>query len=75
MEQKTTEFWTIFSDSLRRFILNKVKTDTLADDLLQETFIKIHSKSVWLVHFLFIVWFAVLWNTVLFFGLISMFGH
>jgi len=75
MEQKTTEFWTIFSDSLRRFILNKVKTDTLADDLLQETFIKIHSKSVWLVYFLFIVWFAVLWNTVLFSGLISMFGH
>lgn len=75
MEQKTTELWTRFSDSLRRFILNKVKNDTLADDLLQETFIKIHSKSVWLVYFLFIVWFAVLWNTVLFSGLISMFGH
>ena len=44
MEQKTTELWTRFSHSLRRFILNKVKNEALADDLLQETFIRIHSK-------------------------------
>jgi len=44
MEQKTTELWHRFSDNLRRFILNKVKDEALADDLLQETFIKIHSK-------------------------------
>lgn len=44
MEQKTTELWHRFSESLRRFILNKVKNDDLADDLLQETFIRIHSK-------------------------------
>jgi RNA polymerase sigma-70 factor (ECF subfamily) len=44
MEQKTTEVWHRFSDGLRRFILNKVKNETLADDLLQETFIRIHSK-------------------------------
>jgi len=44
MEQKTTELWHRFSDNLRRFILNKVKDEALADDLLQETFIRIHSK-------------------------------
>jgi len=44
MEHKTTELWRRFSDSLRRFILNKVKNEALADDLLQETFIRIHSK-------------------------------
>jgi RNA polymerase sigma-70 factor (ECF subfamily) len=44
MEQKTSELWHKFSDSLRRFILKKVKNEDLADDLLQETFIRIHSK-------------------------------
>lgn len=44
MEQKTTELWHRFSEGLRRFILKKVKDETLADDLLQETFIRIHSK-------------------------------
>lgn len=44
MKQKTTELWHRFGDSLRRFILIKVKDETLADDLLQETFIRIHSK-------------------------------
>ena len=44
MEQKTTELWHRFSDSLRHFILSKVKDEALADDLLQETFIRIHSK-------------------------------
>lgn len=44
MEQKTTELWNTFSESLHRFILNKVKNEALADDLLQETFIRIHSK-------------------------------
>ena len=44
MSHKTTELWNRFSETLRRFILNKVKDETLADDLLQETFIRIHSK-------------------------------
>lgn len=44
MEQKTTELWNRFSDGLRRFILKKVSDEALADDLLQETFIRIHSK-------------------------------
>jgi len=44
MEQKTNELWITFSDNLRRFILTKVKNEALADDLLQDTFIRIHSK-------------------------------
>lgn len=44
MSLKTTELWNRFSETLRRFILNKVKDEALADDLLQETFIRIHSK-------------------------------
>ena len=44
MEQKTNELWIRFSDSLRRFILTKVKNEALADDLLQDSFIRIHSK-------------------------------
>jgi RNA polymerase sigma-70 factor (ECF subfamily) len=44
MEQKTTELWSRFSDNLRRFILTKIKDEAVADDLLQETFIRIHSK-------------------------------
>jgi len=44
MEQRTTELWHRFSVSLRRFIMNKVKNEALTDDLLQETFIMIHSK-------------------------------
>ncbi|BBE17406.1 RNA polymerase sigma factor SigZ [Aquipluma nitroreducens] len=44
MEQKTTELWHRFSDGLLHFIRNKVKDEALADDLLQETFIRIHSK-------------------------------
>ncbi|MDD5186486.1 MAG: RNA polymerase sigma factor SigZ [Paludibacter sp.] len=44
MEQRTTELWHRFSEGLRRFILNKVSDEALADDLLQETFIRIHSK-------------------------------
>jgi len=44
MSHKTTELWNRFSETLRRFILNKVKDEALADDLLQETFIRIHSK-------------------------------
>ncbi|MBC8004838.1 MAG: RNA polymerase sigma factor SigZ [Verrucomicrobia bacterium] len=44
MKQNTTELWIRFADSLRRFIHSKVKNDVLTDDLLQETFIRIHSK-------------------------------
>ena len=44
MKQKTQELWTKFSENLHWFILKKVKNEDLADDLLQETFIRIHSN-------------------------------
>ena len=44
MSHNTTELWNRFSETLHHFILNKVKDEALADDLLQETFIRIHSK-------------------------------
>jgi len=44
MKNKTTELWNRFNETLRHFILTKVKNEALADDLLQETFIRIHSK-------------------------------
>ncbi len=42
---KTTQIWNEFSDSLRRYINSRVKNDTIADDLLQEVFVKIHLNS------------------------------
>jgi RNA polymerase sigma-70 factor (ECF subfamily) len=39
---ETTILWTEFSETLHRFILKKVKHKAVADDLLQEVFIKIH---------------------------------
>lgn len=44
MKQTTAQLWDRFADNLRRFIISKVKDEALADDLLQETFIRIHSK-------------------------------
>ncbi|MGE5393574.1 MAG: RNA polymerase sigma factor SigZ [Candidatus Saccharibacteria bacterium] len=44
MKQTTTDLWNRFADNLRRFIVSRVKDDALADDLLQETFIRIHAK-------------------------------
>lgn len=39
-----TEIWNIYHKDVRHFILSKVKDNDLAEDLLQETFIKIHTK-------------------------------
>lgn len=41
---ETTKIWNEFSDSLKRFIVSKVHNTEVADDLLQEVFIKIHLK-------------------------------
>ena len=41
---KTQEVWTLFADDIRYFILSKVKDEIIAEDLLQDTFIKIHTK-------------------------------
>jgi len=41
---KTKTVWDLYAEDVKYFILSKVKNDTLADDLLQETFIKVHIK-------------------------------
>jgi RNA polymerase sigma-70 factor (ECF subfamily) len=40
----TQEVWTRYSEDIKYFILSKVKDKSLADDLLQETYVKIHTK-------------------------------
>jgi RNA polymerase sigma-70 factor (ECF subfamily) len=40
----TQEVWTLYSDDVKYFILSKVKDETIADDLVQDTFIKVHTK-------------------------------
>ncbi|TXD48240.1 sigma-70 family RNA polymerase sigma factor [Polaribacter sp. IC073] len=40
----TKQVWTSYSEDLKRFIISKVKNTTIADDILQDTFIKIHTK-------------------------------
>ncbi|MEO9076423.1 MAG: sigma-70 family RNA polymerase sigma factor [Gelidibacter sp.] len=41
---KTKMVWDLYAMDVKRFILSKVKDNVLADDLLQETFLKIHTK-------------------------------
>ena len=40
----TKQVWTLYSDDLKRFIVSKVKDNSASDDILQNTFIKIHTK-------------------------------
>lgn len=40
----TKEVWTKYSNDLKRFIMSKVKNTDATDDVLQNTFIKIHTK-------------------------------
>jgi RNA polymerase sigma-70 factor (ECF subfamily) len=40
----TKQVWTNYHADLKRFIISKVKNTTIADDILQDTFIKIHTK-------------------------------
>lgn len=40
----THQVWKKYSDDVKRFIISKVKNKTVADDILQDTFIKIHTK-------------------------------
>ncbi len=44
MPTNTQRIWREFGDDLRRFILRRVASPEDAEDLLQETFIKIHGK-------------------------------
>lgn len=40
----THQVWNTYANDLKRFILSKVKNEVVAEDLLQETFIKVHTK-------------------------------
>ena len=40
----TKKIWKQYSEDLKQFIMSKVHEKTLADDILQDTFIKIHTK-------------------------------
>ncbi|MEM5540796.1 sigma-70 family RNA polymerase sigma factor [Olleya sp. AS48] len=40
----TKNIWKLHADDIKYFILSKVKDEVIADDLLQETFIKVHTK-------------------------------
>lgn len=40
----TQEVWTQYSNDVKYFILSKVKDDVIADDIVQDTFLKIHTK-------------------------------
>lgn len=36
--------WDTYSEDIRHFFLSKVKDKMVADDILQDTFIKVHTK-------------------------------
>jgi len=40
----TQDIWYSYSNDIKHFILSKVKDAVVTDDLLQETFIKVHTK-------------------------------
>ena len=40
----TSKVWTLYANDLRRFIISKVKDEVIAEDILQDTFIKVHTK-------------------------------
>jgi len=40
----THEVWKLYSKDVKYLILSKVKNRSITDDLLQETFLKIHTK-------------------------------
>ena len=44
MEANTEELWLQLGNRLKAFILSKIHDETIAEDILQEVFIKIHSK-------------------------------
>ena len=40
----TQQVWTQYAEDLKRFIFSKVKDEAVTDDILQDSFIKIHTK-------------------------------
>lgn len=41
---KTKQVWDLYANDIRNFILSKVSDPEMSEDLLQETFIKVHTK-------------------------------
>ena len=41
----TQSIWITYNQDVKQFILSKVKNEEIANDILQETFIKIHTKK------------------------------
>lgn len=44
MKHSTEDLWSEFGRQLKSFIQHQVKDESIADDILQEVFIKIHSR-------------------------------
>lgn len=44
LKMDTQKIWNLYAEDIRHFVLSKVKNGAVADDLLQETFIKVHTK-------------------------------
>lgn len=44
MKDKTDELWLKFGNKLKAFIVSKVHNESIADDILQDAFIKIHAN-------------------------------
>ncbi len=44
MDMGTEKLWEEFNSELRRFILSRISDHSVADDILQDVFIKIHTK-------------------------------
>ena len=44
MKTKTEEIWVEFRTQLKQFILKRVSDESMADDILQDVFVKIHSQ-------------------------------
>ena len=40
----TNQVWETYHQDIRQFLLSRVKNEAIADDVLQDTFIKIHTK-------------------------------
>ena len=40
----TQEIWNTYHLDVKRFVVSKVKDETIADDIIQNTFIKVHTK-------------------------------
>ncbi|QMU63679.1 MAG: sigma-70 family RNA polymerase sigma factor [Flavobacteriaceae bacterium] len=40
----TQEVWTTYANDIKYFIISKVKDKAIADDIVQDTFLKIHTK-------------------------------